>query len=101
VAQNKEFVFNTAELVVIAVPSAGTTPENRRFDRMGKTSTSRCLWNGLCEMQTKMALTNHPWINSTIKTTWSAWARQPSKVGDMILFYLALLIKQERTKRIA
>jgi hypothetical protein len=52
-------------------------------------------------MQTKMELTNHPWINSTIKTTWSAWARQPSKAGDMILFYLALLIKQERTKRIA
>jgi hypothetical protein len=47
-----------------------------------------------------MELTNHPWINSTIKIE-SAWARQPEqKAGDMI-FILSGLLKQERNKRIA
>jgi aspartyl-tRNA synthetase len=42
------------------------------------------MWNA-----TKMELTNHPWINSTIKMTWVPGQDNRSKGGDMILFYLS------------
>jgi hypothetical protein len=62
---------------------------------MGKTSTSRCFRNGLCEMQRRWNYKSSV-DKFTIKMTWVPGQRQRSKAGDMILFYLALPIKQER-----
>jgi hypothetical protein len=60
VAQNKEFpVFNAAELVVGIAVQWKLHKKRWCFNRMGKTSTSRCFRNGLCKCN-EDGITNHP-----------------------------------------
>jgi aspartyl-tRNA synthetase len=80
VAQNKEFaVFNTAEVVGIAVPGR-KLPEKKPIYE----SNVQSLWNGLCEMQRRWN------YKSSVDKFYdqddlSAWEDNGAKAGDMII----------------
>jgi hypothetical protein len=94
-------VFNAAELVVgIALSGKLHKKRNRCFNRMGKTSTSRCFRNGLCKMQRRWN------FKSSVDKFYDQddlvpGQRQLEQAGDMIFFLSGPADKTRTIKRIA
>jgi aspartyl-tRNA synthetase len=100
VAQNKEFaVFNTAELVVgIAVPRAGNYTRKETDALIEWVKRPQVGASGMVYVKCNEDGTYKSSVDKFYdQDDLSAWAKTTgAKAGDMILFYLALPIKQER-----